>query len=76
MEVVEGLKEGYESNVDQDEGLGDNSEYEEEDEEEESEEERNYSDSDRLGGLSKCKRPIVEIKRYKVFVMCNRNIYM
>ncbi|XP_052688916.1 histone-lysine N-methyltransferase SETDB1-B-like isoform X2 [Crassostrea angulata] len=46
MEVVEGLKEGYESNVDQDEGLGDNSEYEEEDEEEESEEERNYSDSD------------------------------
>lgn len=49
MEVVEGLKEGYESNVDQDEGLGDNSEYEEdedEEEEEESEEERNYSDSD------------------------------
>lgn len=54
MEVVEGLKEGYESNVDQDEGLGDNSEYEEdeEEEEEESEEERNYSDSDRLGGVS------------------------
>lgn len=51
MEVVEGLKEGYESNVDQDEGLGDNSEDEEDDEEEEeeeeeSEEERNYSDSD------------------------------
>lgn len=51
MEVVEGLKEGYESNVDQDEGLGDQSDAEEDDEEEEeeSEEEHNNSDSDRLG---------------------------
>ncbi|XP_078334332.1 histone-lysine N-methyltransferase SETDB1-B-like isoform X2 [Crassostrea virginica] len=48
MEVVEGLKEGYESNVDQDEGLGDQSDAEEDDEEEEeeSEEEHNNSDSD------------------------------
>ena len=51
MEVVEGLKEGYESNVDQDEGLGDQSDAEEDDEEEEEEseeeEEHNNSDSDR-----------------------------